>query len=231
MAGLSFVVLIPKSQEIFSLRGSLTEKEETLKKLEEKKTILASIDAVSVVKNIKEVKSALPGEKDAASILITLENISNTTGFSIDSITLSPGSVSTGSAKPKIKSAPSDVDVVSRKGNSSLAVNVKSRGTTAQLSGFLKTLGSSRRLFDIGSVDITYSTDEPDFLSASFSLFAYFLPEINSIGAVDAPVARISAAEQQVIDTVVKFPDYSTISIDSSQVSQSPLGKSDLFTQ
>ncbi len=238
---LSLYVLIPQIRTIIELIQLTSEKDDQLKILVTKRELLDSVSAGSTQTFLSDAELALPREKDAASILIALENLSAQSKFTVDSVSFTPGLVSTESGnlpQPKDTSAKQNsakkAPEKSAHGAPTLAVAVKGKGETAQFAEFLKLIYKVRRIFDIGEIRLAYTADEPDFLSAELNLQTYYLPPITEIGAIDTELPRISATEQKILSDLASFPVVSkSISIPTGETGTELLpqvGKKDLFT-
>ena len=224
---LSFTVLFPKIGNIrdhLQIRGA---KDTQLNQLVIKRKLLESMTSEESQKLYKEAEKALPQEKDAASVLTTLESVAAKTQFTLDNVSFAPGRVSTGAAQA---AANTDPAATQKKADAeTIFVSVSGRGTTAQFHDFIKLLESSRRLTDLESVTFSYTQEQPDFLIAKFSLGAYYLLPITEIGSVDSQLPQITTEEQAVVAKVIQYPYVSET--EQIPISGPGLGKTDLFSQ
>lgn len=237
---LSLYVLIPQVQSIINTIQITSEKGAQLKKFVAKRELLNSVTSGSTQVLLKDAEAALPLEKDAASILIALENLSQQSLFTLDSVSFTPGLVSTESGtitqtnNPAVKAPPKQTQTgKSAHGAQILTVSIKGKGETTQFVAFLDLIYKIRRIFDILDMRIAYTVDEPDFLSTEMTLQTYYLPPISEISAIDAELPRISATEQKILADIAKFPILTrTVASTSSFEPENllPVGKTDLFS-
>lgn len=227
---LSLMVLIPRTQGIFEKRQLLSQAREQLAGLEKKHSLLQSIQSDTSLKYLADSESALPSEKDAASILVSLQNLSTISQFGVDAISFRPGLISTESATAKTPATPATaVTATSVKGAQIIPVAVTTFGTSDQFLAFVEALLGSRRLFDVQNVQVGMRGAE-NVINASFSLLAYYLPLSGKIGALDSILPELTADEKVILSQLVAMPDVGQELVGAQIATPSgQLGKTNLF--
>jgi Tfp pilus assembly protein PilO len=232
----SVFFLIPKAQEIFTHQEELKSTQQDLVDLTSKRTLLETLNQNDLLKNTMLAQSTLPSDKDIALILVSLENLSSSTGLSLDSVSFSPGAIS--ASQTATKTSPSKGQppallvgqVITRKGAQAILISVKTSGSQTAVGDFIQKLASGRRLFDIQSVNINFGAQD-ETLTAEFSIFAYFLPNPTQIGLPNTPLAPFSPNDMQLLSRLSSFTDLAAVSVSSVSGSVSePVGKLNLFT-
>lgn len=219
--GITTYVLIPRFQAILDTQTEINFKQDELVRIQKKRSLLDSMDRSSIGKQLEEVIASLPNDKDTASILISLENISANTGIAIESIGFSPGLVSTEAAATAGETK-YGVDII--------PVRIEVRGNVGQFTAFLHQLLESKRLFDIDNLSVSGFADRPDSVNAILFLVAYYLPSITEIGAVESPIQELSDDERKTLTTLAKYPYLSRLEVGAVTTTQVPIGKSNLFS-
>lgn len=220
---LTFV--LPKLTEALTLKDELPHKKEQLSMLVQKRKLLESIGQGEVATFLTEADLALPTEKDPTSILVALENAAQLTSYTVDSVNFAPGIVSSQTAQRR-----SDLQAeVLHKEVPALAIGVSTRGTTPQFLDFLDTLFSSRRLFDLSSIEFNYVSKEEDFLSSNLTIYAFYQPEIKEVTDALSPLPEITASEKEFLRRLSSMKVISQTLLSGDTVSESLLKKSNLF--
>lgn len=211
---LSFFVLIPQLQHLINSVQLLGTKNDQLARLTSKRRLLESISSNATTIYLTEAEKALPKDKNAASILVSAQNLASVSQLSLDGVDLSPGLIS--SASGGVTEKPGMAQVSKRGAVSFLPVTFNLRGTSVQLQEFLKQIENMRRLIDITSVDVSYAVDGEDFLTADFAVKVYYLPLLAQIGAVDAELPQITPQEQTLLAGLSSMPHLSQVLIEES---------------
>ncbi|MEK7166026.1 MAG: hypothetical protein AAB874_04440 [Patescibacteria group bacterium] len=210
---LSLFVFIPELKQLIDSYQQVGIRNDQLARLTSKRRLLESISSNATTIYLAEADKALPADKDAASILVSAQNLAQVSGLSLDGVDLSPGLISSASGEAVIK--PGRVTPVSKRGVAALLpVALKLRGTSAQLIEFLKQIENTRRLIDITSVEVSYAVDTVDFMTASFAVNVYYLPQISQIGGVDAELPQITPQEQALLAGLSNMPHLSKVLIE-----------------
>lgn len=222
-------VLIPQAQALLTNYNEVQSLTKKNADLSAKRQVLESVNKPKLLGDIALATETLPDDKDLSSLLLTIENVAQRSQLDLDTISLTPGALSTPSAA--VKSTAPVGEVLKRRGSQALRVSASVRGTTDALKSFLGVMTRSRRLFDIESIDITYQVEETDSIRANVVLLAYYLPAITSIGGVDAPIAPITPMDQTTLTQLSTFPSMGKVPSGETSTStqQLPVGKPDLF--
>ena len=220
---ITMYVAIPKIQEIFELNASVEVKQEQLVHLKKKRVLLQSLSRSEVIERIKTTSSAIPGDKDAGTAVATIEGVSTLHQIGLDSLSLNPGKVSSESAS----APPTQQRSI---GTPAFPINIHVRGDKVQFSQFLTGIQEARRLFDIGETIITYFPDTPNFVSAELVLYAYYVPPITTVSAIETPITEITEEEQVLLANVAQFPEIG-VQFAIGQATPEAVGKTDLFNQ
>ena len=228
-------VIIPQALQSIDRYSQLNNRIAQLDKLTKKHALLTSVTENETAGYLRDAEVALPTEKDAASVLIALENLSAATQLALDTVDLTPGLVSTDAAQAKPKGSPapekrSEITTTqTSRGVPALLISAKMRGSTDNLKNFLTQLANMRRFFDIETAQIGYFPDTPDFLSVEFTLNAYFLPPITQLGGVEAELPEITAQEKATLVKLATMPNLSQSLAPDAATPTSDVGKPNLF--
>src|SRR3989344_1193552 len=100
-----YYILLPQTKSLWENFQKYQQDKVFLSDLTKKRNLLESISQGSSLAFLASAETALPSEKDAASIMTAMENLSVSTMYTIDKIDLNPGVVSTNSAQtsPDVK--------------------------------------------------------------------------------------------------------------------------------
>ena len=227
LALLVFLVIVPEINKTVAKREQMRQLQSQLTTLKRKRQLLESINSDNTVSLLTDATIALPDEKDAASVLYALENMSVSTGFGVKSIDLSPGVISSASSTLKV---PKTEDAAKKSAAPGIGVSVSTGGTGDQFAKFLKTVLGSRRIFDIDAVSLSYNIDAPDFLISDFLLTTYYLPPITKIGDVDSTLPVITEKEKDLLGSLAQMQDVSSTPLNAGGATPSAsLGKPNLF--
>ena len=229
---LTYVVIIPTVSGTLAKRDEIDSSKARLATLVKKRTLLESVTRELVATYLADAELALPHEKDGAGILIGLENLAAQTQFTIDTIELSPGLVSTLSAASTQSPAAALSGADQKKsGAETLAVTVAGQGSSDQLIAFLASLQSTRRLFQIDGIDVMYTDPAGDRLNAQFTLVAFYLPPVTEIGKIGSAIPELTTIEEDRLKQIAALPITSSLSIslEGTTSGSLPIGKANLF--
>lgn len=223
----SFYIILPQVRNLVGNYQLLSEEKAEVSKLIMKRNVLESVDSNFTAKYLADAEAAIPSEKDAASILVALENLSGSAQITIEQVDLTPGLVSTSAATTSAITTVAG-SITTRRGAQSLVVDVAAKGSTAQIMDFIRQLQNMRRVFDIESLQLSYPLTTEDFLTADMKLHAYFLPPITEIGAIEAELPQITPGEEKVLSELTQKPILSESLVGEIDIS-GVLGKGNLF--
>ena len=77
---------------------------------------------------------------------------------------------------------------------------------------------------------MTYFPDAQNFVSADLVLYAYYVPPITTISAIETPIIEITQEEQTLLAKVAQFPEIG-IQFTVGQTPPEAVGKTNLFSQ
>lgn len=224
----TYYIVIPQAKKLVDDIRLLQENKVDLAKLTMKRNKLETVSTDYTSKYLPDAEIALPQEKDAASILIALENLSASSQITIEQINLTPGLVSTATATAA--SPPPVVNTTANRfGSQSLLVEVKTRGSIIQFLEFINQLTNMRRLIDIGNMEIVFAPGVDDFVMADLLLHTYFLPPVTEIGAIESELPQITPGEEKVLSQLADIPIKSATLAQEVEIGSGLIGKSNLF--
>lgn len=186
----------------------LTQKVEDLKKL----------DPEVVDRRLSLLEKAIPSEKDALSGLALLQTVANNSGVSVDSLAVSPGLVSTGSAATETQT------------DTGVAFKGSLSGSLDQFFNFFDTLSQPTfPLFLPTKIDFSGSSGSQQ--TGNLVLTMIWLPQPKTFGGEDKPVPTLSANEEEFARWIEQHADSAPsglMSIDQASLSTAS-GKGSLF--
>lgn len=184
--------------------GEIIQKSELL---EVKANELETVDGKNLKENLDASLIALPAGKDLAETMGLLQSIVSQSGFGLDSIQFGSG-------------AKDDK-------NTGFSVRIEVSGTRLLLSTLLSNIESSYRPMKVESVDILSS--RVDGINGVINISVFYEPIPSSVGNIDAPVPKLSANEQELIDKLSQMAPVGSTSVQNTPVSITTAGKSDPF--
>lgn len=217
---LSIFFLKPKVQDIILINSTLKSSREKLEKLNQKINFLQKIDSHSLNEKNSLLTEALPVSKNIPYFLGSIESIASENKVRLTLIRVNPGEIST-------PSAASNKDPLVKTFKDSYQLEVTTQGTIKNLIKFLERLNSSSPIVTIEQASLSFDEkkdSESNLANLQVNLFAYFYPEIKSIGKISDPLPQITETENQIYEKLTKFSTY-TISVDFV-----PTGKKNPFT-
>jgi hypothetical protein len=220
---ISLFLTVPQAKKALEIYNGLAAKRDRVEILDEKLATLKGVDD-QTLNTLGEVTLALPNEKDPASVMVGLDNLSAQSKLTIDTLEFSPLTVteSTGSKKTKTASTERPADAVE--------FVINTRGVNQSLHDFVNQALNTRRLMDIDSMGIEYDKDTADFVVGDMKMVAYYLTPLTQIGEVESRLPPLTEDEKQVLTGIGDLPYVSTISDVIYQGDFGEfVGKTDLF--
>ncbi len=220
---ISWFLVIPLSRQAYQRYIGLADKRERLAILKEKKQTLETIDE-QTLETLRELTLALPDDKDPASIMVSLDNLSGQSNLFIENLEFSPLTVA------EATSSQSPTQSKSSRLANTVELSINSRGTTQNFHDFVSQLLGSRRLMDIDEIDIKLQPESGDLMKVAMKLIAYYLPPLTQIGQVESRLSALTAEEKQILSTIGNLPYISSqqVVVDEGSAGGS-IGKTDLF--
>ncbi len=224
---LSVQILLPTFEKVMNLQTEIESLSVKLEKLIKKRAALEAISSDNTKDLYQNAETALPSEKDSASILFGIGNLSSQTQWIIETISFAPGLVSSASAAKTKGEGPKVIEQI--KGANVINVSLNGRGTVDQYREFVNKLFTGRRLFDVASVNINFLNDNQNSVKAIFNTYAFYLPPITRIGDVESELPQITDEEKKFLAQIAVYPVISDMAVELSG-NAIPIGKNDLFS-
>lgn len=221
----SYMIIIPKIKGIFEKKQIIEADKVLLITLVNKRKMLDSMSGGENLQFFEDAQIALPNEKDAAGILMALDNLVTQTQFAVERINLTPGMLSSKSGTVTDETQKNVVE--KNKGANFLKIQLSAKGKTANFMDFIKKLVQIRPLFDIYEISVDYEPNDPDILKANLFLNAYYLTAIKQIGSLESALPELLPKEKETLISLRNFPYFGNISDENT--TNIPVGKSDLF--
>lgn len=199
-------IIFPQASKLISNSKLEADLKSRHKILEAKAEVLESIDEQDLSSKVNTALSAYPSERDFASVVGLLQNLTQLSGFTISSLSLSQ---STGS----------------KYGNSqSYSVKLEVLGPESLFPNFISSIESSPRIMRLSSMDIS-STRSTGILNLVLAIEVLYASLPATFGTVDSPLPKLTSKDEELI---VKLAGISAISSPET-VTLSPRGKSNPF--
>lgn len=184
---------------IHAVQATLEERkteDQKIATLTKKINALNIFDKVSELDLLQKVNTVLPEEKDAFSIFTGLDKLEKDSSVFITHSDFRIGVVSTGAAQLAAQTS-------SKFGHQSIDISFAIVGQKENVIAFLRNIINFKtRLFTAKNISISY--DDPDHLSASFTLSTYYLPLPKQLGGADKPLLVESAKQQDIEKTIAQ---------------------------
>lgn len=156
--------------------------------LETKAQTLENYDSGDLSAKVNSALSFYPSEKDLASIIGLLQDITAKSGFSITSLSLGGG--------------------LENKGLQSYGVKLDAVGPQKLMQNFLSNLEGSLRLIRISSLETSSAINQT--IQASISLDVLYSSQTGDLGSIDSPVPQLSKEEEEVLARLAKVSPTTT---------------------
>lgn len=230
-------VAMPQFNKILSTQAKLTQEKKTLGQLQNKAQALNESQTLDLVNEAQLINSALPSHKPLLELMTSLNFVASWAQVSITDIQLSPGEISTDSAKTAesakvVKTTSTKSKKVALKNYKNLDVDLTVEGSLDKVNLFLKNLEntvpfSTVTQFTLSEIKGRATSDtNPDVKNYRAELTIstyYFTQSINA--ALAAPLSQVGNDEQSVL---AKLKSYTVL----NQAQQKEIqggGSQDLF--
>jgi hypothetical protein len=215
--GLSVLVVKPQIENIFKLRSQVVKQRERLKQLTEKASLLESTSKDELTKKVKKTEEVFPSEKPAIQVINTISYLSQQAEVVFSGVELSPGMLSTPSAKAKkekISKLPS------------IQAGFTVDGSKENVFKFFDSLEKATPIMRIEglSLSLTEAPDLIDIMSGAIEVSVFYKQPPQSIGKVDSPLTLLTAEETAALTTIEGF-----VSLPQFAPNTQDLGKENLF--
>lgn len=203
--------------------------EKKLALLEAKVTQLGETNDAALQSQVTAFEQVLPSTKPALNLLAALSRLSREQGVILSAITLNPG---------RVEEAGKAADEVARQQRAEkpklqdFTLEFSAEGSLSQVGSFISGLERTAPVmtieaFSLGLVggQLEEETGEftPNRVKAELSIQVHWQKTPETIGAVDQPLAELTEAEAQLLQTLQEFTIYESVQ------PQAPTGKPNLF--
>lgn len=202
------LVIFPQLSKFLSNNEAYTSLQKQNEFLEVKADELENVNSGDLKQKLDISLAALPAGRDLTETMALLQSIVAQSGFLLNSLEF--GSSAAG------------------KGTTGYTVNLDVTGSKANLSNLLNSIESSYRPMKVNNVDVALSRTD-DNVNSTISINVFYAPIPNSVGKIDAPVPKLSATEQELIDKLSQETSLASSVDQSAPVNISPTGKADPF--
>lgn len=193
-----FVGLLPAISNIKTMRSSVTDLSSQVAVLEQKATILESIDEDTYMNYLKDLALAVPTDKSLTSLFSTIDGLSRETGVTLSDFTLArPGTIATDSAKRLSNDE-------RKLGSSLLPFTLTVSGTYDQIRKFVENAVLVRRFFRIRYFSISFD-QKKETISVHMGMDAYYAPLPTNLGSATQSIEGLTQNDQSVIEKVMSM--------------------------
>lgn len=199
---LLMVIILPQTIKLLdnqSLEKDILKKSEFL---EAKAQTLASYDTQDLSSKVNYALNSFPSDKDFATAVGVIQDLTGKLGFTISSLTLAPDS------------ALEDTDT------ESYGINLSLSGSIGSLQDLLNGIESSHRLMRVRSVESSVKNEE-NVTTVFLTIAVLFSPTSSSLNP-DAPLPDLSQTDQEVLAQLAQISPPVSISAPSPVGPSSP---------
>jgi Tfp pilus assembly protein PilO len=220
---LVFFAIMPQFQLIFDTQTTLQSQRKALTVLQNKVSSLGELPALQAFEKSKQVDLALPSKKPLLQLIASTNAVAQESGVKITNIELSPGKISTGSARVGAVVGPNARSIETKQGdNDILTIEIEIKGTLGQINQFVDQLERVTPIIDITQIQLERAVNVPSVSAspseefhADMTLTTYYFTKALVVG-VDTPLPEIGKAEQDFLtqlDTFIfpEVPDQNSI--------------------
>lgn len=230
---------VPQINQIMEARQALKIEKARLDLLIEKSTRLERLDEATLKNDAQTTQNAVPSEKDVSGLIFTIDRLTKEASLSVKSFKMTPGLVSTPSAKPeatpsggKNKSvAVSQGDTSgfgqentsdqTKKGKSTgqrlrtppplnqLSFELLIEGATSNIRAFLEKIKKTNPLLSLSVLDFTQSDNDQGKATTKMLFYYQVLP--TTLGKTDDALPVLTNNDQETITEVSRWPIYSQL--------------------
>ena len=194
-------LLVPGVRKVLTLRKQIETTAAEIEILRTKATLLGSLTEETLVQQLRDLTTALPGEVSTVSLFSTVDGVMTGSGVTIGAYTVESEAKGTnqGAAQTKGKS--------DKSGSSSIPISLSAKGTMGQVQQFLTLLPTVRRLFRVHNVAISIRDDT---VSASVDVDVPYKKLPTAIGGPASPLTPISKKDEALLVQIEQFPNYAS---------------------
>lgn len=203
-AGMFFLFVKPKIEEIYIAKENIKQETEKLKRLTEKASFLKTLDDLKLSEDLKIITTALPSEKDVPSFMSTVNLLAQEASISVSSIQLSPGKISTDSSRMERGQKTEVLDELGGK----LPIDLEIEGTFDTVKTFLVKMAKAMPIQTVKSISFTRKGDKQGVfgvLSSNFSLSIHYKLLPKFLGKISDPIDKLSPEEEALLSDLVNY--------------------------
>lgn len=181
---LILIVILPQTGKLLGNQAAAGAIQKKSAVLEAKAAELENYDTADLNNKVKFALGSLPAEKDFATAVGFIQNLTATSGFSIASLTLG------GDFKDQ--------------NTTSYSINLNLLGPIKSLQTLLNNIENSPRLMRVRSME---STTKADSETGSIFLIVDILyaADTGRLGAIDSPLPQLSQTDQEILSELVRL--------------------------
>ena len=192
-------LVIPGIRKTLVLRKQIQTTATEIEVLRTKATLLGSLTEESLVEQLSEIPTALPGDVSTASIFSTIDGVIGETGVSVGTYSIES------EGKGATKGAPQAKGKADKSGSLSVPIDLAAKGTLDQIQQFIALLPKVKRLFRVHQVSL--SIHEAN-VSSSITADAPYKKLPTAIGGPSSPLSPMTQKEEAVLAQVQAFPNF-----------------------
>ena len=221
-------VIWPKINQILDLQKDNKQLVVRAQNMENKASILASLDKNKLEEQLVSAEQLLPSDKNVFSILRQVELNAAQSGVLLNKVEAVAGTINeeNSSFVPIVPTA-ATVSSVGLTGDLAPRVQINLSITSDYLAllKFLSSLYSFSRIVSIDSISLSAAVSESLQIRSSFTVDAYWKGLPFELGSIENPIEKLTDSEEQLLQAVSK-PE----SIQAPTVPAVAVGRNDLFT-
>lgn len=191
--------VIPGIRKTLLLRKQIQTTAAEIEILRTKATLLGSLTEESLIEQLKELITALPGDVSTASIFSTIDGVIQETGANIGTYSLDS------EGKSATKGTPQTKGKTDTSGSLSIPIDLVAKGTLDQIQQFIVLLPKVKRLFRVHQVSLSIHEDN---VSSSITADSPYKKLPTAIGGPGSPLSPITQKEKAVLAQVERFPNF-----------------------
>lgn len=191
-------VVWPGIQKALLLRKQVQTLAGEIEILRTKATLLRSLDEETLVQNLAELTTALPGDVSIASIFATIDGVISETGVIVGTYAVDSSAIGlTTSSQGKGKSDTSGV--------LSVPIDLAAKGTVDQVQQFITLIPKIRRLIRVHQVSLSVHENS---VSASVATDIPYKKLPSAIGGPGSPLTPLSKKDEELLARVGSFQSF-----------------------
>lgn len=234
VASLLIIVLViwPKINQILDLQTDNKELVVRAQNMEDKASILASLDKNKLEEQLIAAEQLLPSDKNVFSMLRQVEVVAAQSGVLLNRVEAVAGTINDASNLPSLAGAPVEQTapaILIPGSTDGLAPRVQIRlSVTSDYSAlirFLSSLYTFSRVVSTDTISLSAAVSESLQIRSSFTVDAYWKGLPVELGSIETPIERLTGSEEQLLQKVSQ-PE----ALQAPEIPPVAVGRNDLFT-